>query len=42
MESLRTSGIDIGGPSTLNPRDIQAFANQSDRFLVHQGGKALR
>jgi uncharacterized protein YaiI (UPF0178 family) len=42
MESLRSSGMDTGGPSALNARDIQAFANQLDRFLVHQGGKALR
>jgi uncharacterized protein YaiI (UPF0178 family) len=42
MDSLRSSGIDTGGPSALNSRDIQAFANQLDRFLVHQGGKALR
>jgi uncharacterized protein YaiI (UPF0178 family) len=39
MDTLRSSGIDTGGPSTLNSRDIQAFANQLDRFLVHQGGK---
>lgn len=39
MESLRSSGIDTGGPSALNSRDIQAFANQLDRFLVQQGGK---
>jgi len=31
IESLRSSGIDTGGPSALNPRDIQAFANQLDR-----------
>jgi uncharacterized protein YaiI (UPF0178 family) len=42
MGSLRPSGIDTGGPSALNSRDIQAFANQLDRFLIHQGGKALR
>ena len=33
MESLRSSEMDTGGPSTLNSRDIQAFANQLDRFL---------
>jgi len=35
MESLRSSGINTGGPSTLNSRDVQAFANQLDKFLAH-------
>lgn len=39
MDTLRGSGIDTGGPSALNSRDIQAFANQLDRFLAQQGGK---
>ena len=39
MDTLRASGIDTGGPSALNARDIQAFANQLDRFLAQQGGK---
>lgn len=34
MDTLRSSGIDTGGPSALNSRDIQAFENQLDRFLV--------
>jgi uncharacterized protein YaiI (UPF0178 family) len=34
MESLRSSGINTGGASTLAARDIQAFANQLDRFLA--------
>ncbi|NJA06736.1 YaiI/YqxD family protein [Methylococcaceae bacterium WWC4] len=34
MDSLRASGIDTGGPAPLHPRDIQAFANQLDRFLA--------
>jgi uncharacterized protein YaiI (UPF0178 family) len=38
MESLRSSGIGTGGPSALNSRDIQAFANQLDRFLVIRVG----
>ena len=38
MDTLRGSGIDTGGPSALNSRDIQAFANQLDKFLVQQGG----
>ena len=33
METLRASGVDTGGPATLNQRDRQAFANQLDRFL---------
>ena len=37
MDTLRGSGIDTGGPSALNSRDIQTFANQLDKFLVKQG-----
>lgn len=37
MDTLRSSGIDTGGPSALNSRDIQAFANQLDKFLLQQG-----
>jgi uncharacterized protein YaiI (UPF0178 family) len=37
MDTLRSSGIDTGGPSALNPRDVQAFANQLDKFLAQQG-----
>jgi uncharacterized protein YaiI (UPF0178 family) len=37
MDTLRGSGIDTGGPSALNSRDIQAFANQLDKFLAQQG-----
>ena len=33
MEELRSSGVDIGGPSTFSQADRQAFANQLDRFL---------
>ena len=39
MDTLRASGIDTGGPAALNSRDIQAFANQLDRFLAQQGGE---
>ena len=35
MDTLRSSGIDTGGPTALNSRDIQAFANQLDNFLAH-------
>ena len=33
MESLRSSGVDTGGPPALNQSDRQAFANHLDRFL---------
>lgn len=36
MDSLRSSGINTGGLAELNARDIQAFANQLDRFLTRQ------
>ncbi len=34
MEELRGSGVNTGGPPTLDKRDRQAFANQLDRFLA--------
>lgn len=34
MESLRSSGIQTGGPDALNQKDRQAFANQLDRWLA--------
>ena len=34
MDSLRSSGIDTGGPAALGPRDRQAFANALDGLLV--------
>ena len=36
MDKLRSSGIDTGGPTALSSRDVQAFANQLDKFLVKQ------
>lgn len=36
MDTMRSSGIHSGGPAALNARDIQAFANQLDRFLAKQ------
>jgi uncharacterized protein YaiI (UPF0178 family) len=36
MDTLRSSGIDTGGPAALSSRDVQAFANQLDKFLVKQ------
>ncbi len=34
MESLRSSGIDTGGPATLNQNDRQSFANHLDTWLT--------
>lgn len=39
MEELRSSNIDIGGPSPLKPGDRQAFAKQLDRFLNQRAGQ---
>ena len=33
LDSLRSSGVTTGGPSALNPRDKQAFANSLDQLL---------
>ncbi|HHJ35740.1 MAG TPA: YaiI/YqxD family protein [Gammaproteobacteria bacterium] len=33
MESLRSSGVDTGGPSALNQSDRKSFANHLDSFL---------
>ncbi|MFD2112765.1 YaiI/YqxD family protein [Thiorhodococcus fuscus] len=37
METLRSTGVDTGGPASLGPRDKQAFANALDAFLAKQG-----
>ncbi|MGB7415444.1 MAG: YaiI/YqxD family protein [Thermosynechococcaceae cyanobacterium] len=34
MDELRSGGVDTGGPPALHQRDLQAFANQLDRFLT--------
>lgn len=34
MESLRSSGVDTGGPAALNKNDRKAFADQLDKFLT--------
>jgi uncharacterized protein YaiI (UPF0178 family) len=34
MESLRTSGVNTGGPPPLSQSDRQAFANHLDRILA--------
>lgn len=42
MDTLRSGGMDTGGPSALNKKDIQAFANQLDRWLTkHMKQEAL-
>ena len=39
METLRSSGVETGGPPALNNRDREAFANQLDRFLTKRRGQ---
>ena len=34
MHGLRDGGMITGGPPAFNPKDVQAFANQLDRFLT--------
>ncbi|UJF17410.1 YaiI/YqxD family protein [Vibrio sp. SS-MA-C1-2] len=34
METLRSSGVETGGPSAFSQSDRQAFANQLDRLLA--------
>ncbi|MBI5005509.1 MAG: YaiI/YqxD family protein [Nitrosomonadales bacterium] len=34
MDTLRSSGVETGGPPSLSQSDRQAFANQLDRFLA--------
>ncbi|OQY32103.1 MAG: DUF188 domain-containing protein [Spirochaetaceae bacterium 4572_59] len=34
MDTLRSGGVLTGGPAALNKKDIQAFANQLDRWLT--------
>ena len=34
MDTLRSSGIDTGGPPPISQGDRQAFANQLDRWLA--------
>ncbi|CNB35677.1 YaiI/YqxD family protein [Yersinia intermedia] len=33
MDTMRASGIQTGGPNTLNQRDRQQFANELDKWL---------
>jgi uncharacterized protein YaiI (UPF0178 family) len=37
MDTLRSSGVDTGGPPAFSHADRQAFANQLDRFLAAAG-----
>lgn len=34
MDTLRSSGVETGGPAAFNQADRQNFANQLDRFLA--------
>jgi len=34
METMRSSGVQTGGPKTLSKQDIQQFANQIDRWIA--------
>lgn len=36
METLRSSGVQTGGPSALTAREKQAFGNQLDRWLTQK------
>ncbi len=37
MEGLRSSGVDISGPSALNQSDRQAFAAELDKLIARLG-----
>ncbi len=39
MESMRSSGVQTGGPPALDQTDRKAFADQLDRLLTRYGGK---
>ena len=39
METLRSSGVNTGGPPALNQGDRKAFANHLDQFLTRYAGK---
>ena len=36
MDTLRSSGIDTGGPPTFNKADRKSFADQLDKFLSRE------
>ena len=37
MDTLKSSGVDTGGPASFNPADRQAFANRLDALLTRAG-----
>ena len=39
MDTLRSSGINTGGPPAISQSDRQAFANNLDRFLAKYANK---
>lgn len=39
METMRSSGVQTGGPPPLSQSDRQEFANHLDRILTKQAGK---
>jgi len=39
MDTLRSSGLETGGPSALSQADRQAFANQLDKILTRRDKK---
>ena len=40
LDSLRSSGVETGGPPALNPRDKQAFANSLDQLISKYSNRA--
>lgn len=40
MDTLRSSGVDTGGPPAFDHADRQNFANQLDRFIARRGRPA--
>lgn len=36
MDTLRSGGVETGGPPPFSPRDKQAFANQLDKWLTRR------
>lgn len=40
MDTLRSSGINTGGPSALNQSDRKSFANHLDKLLTKYAGNA--
>ncbi len=41
MDTLRSSGINTGGPSAISQNERQAFANQLDKWLVKRSRQNL-